>query len=133
MRTRNQKHKLTDKEELFCQELAKGVKPCQAYINAGYKAKTAPNNYWKLYSSPLIQERLKEYLERSREEIRFITKEYVAEQYRVIIDTTQSEHVRLRALQQLQKLLGFEEQKLQISTNEPLFTVIRDGNNQTNS
>lgn len=55
------------KHELFAQEYAVDLNACQAYIRAGYSAKTAEQCGPRLLRNALVSERVKELLEKKTE------------------------------------------------------------------
>lgn len=96
--------KLTDKQELFCQEYLIDLNATQAAIRAGYSEKTAHSMGAENLTKPEIQQRVSE-LNKSRLEATGISQKRVLEEYAKIaffdIRNIYTEHGSLKQITEL--------------------------------
>lgn len=115
---------LNVRQQRFCEFVVQGIPPRTAYAQAGYSAKTH-SNYNELMDSPKIIEHIKKLQGELKRDMDFITKEYLIQCLQTIKESSASDIVKLKAIAQLSKLLGFEEENVNIKTdNGPLFTIM---------
>ena len=123
MANRRIKDKLNAKQVKFAILVASGKPILDAYQDAGYSNKSRPCAYG-LLDHPEIKRVIKEEQNKMASDISFMTKDWILEQYRAIMDKTTFDSVKIKALDRIAKLLGYEEDTLNIKTDTPLFEIL---------
>ena len=125
---------LTEKQQKFIELVSAGKPITQSYIDAGYSPINASENVDKTMKNPRVMEEIKKIQTLRREQYVYITKELVVEELRKIQNSTNSDGIKLKAIQMLCKILGFEDTVIKVQTNEPLFIINRkeEGNKNAN-
>lgn len=87
MKKAEKKHKLTDKQEMFCKEYLVDLNATRAAIRAGYSEKTAKDIACENLAKPYLQERIQELMANRAEKVT-VTAENVLKSILDIRDTS---------------------------------------------
>lgn len=111
----------TVRQERFCEEYVKHLNIKQAYVDAGYDAKNAAANAYKVFNKPLVQKRISELMAERREENK-ATVTWVMESLQKITQEawdTAEYHAAIRSLQLIGMQLGMFDKKA-AETGQPV-------------
>ena len=126
------KRVITPRQAAFCENIIKGMPYDAAYIAAGYSPKAVRQKVWHALQMKAVKEYLAELREQQKIEVAEMSREYVLGQLRIILDSTQSACFKLKALNQIARVMGYETQKIQVLTSVPIFQVLPDKAQESN-